>query len=46
MIVNLTLFRGPSADVGSAHEMGFMRALGRDLRLERCVARAAAELLR
>ena len=28
MIVNLTPFRGPSADVGSAYEMGFMRALG------------------
>jgi Nucleoside 2-deoxyribosyltransferase len=26
MIVNLTPFRGPSADVGSAYEMGFMRA--------------------
>ena len=32
MIVNLTPFRGPSADVGSAYEMGFMRALGRRLR--------------
>src|ERR1700761_3963017 len=31
MIVNLTPFRGPSADVGSAYEMGFMRALGRPL---------------
>ena len=29
MIINLTPFRGPSADVGSAYEMGFMRALGR-----------------
>jgi nucleoside 2-deoxyribosyltransferase len=29
MVVNLTPFRGPSADVGSAYEMGFMRALGR-----------------
>jgi nucleoside 2-deoxyribosyltransferase len=29
IIVNLTPFRGPSADVGSAYEMGFMRALGR-----------------
>ena len=29
MIVNLTPFRGPSADVGSAYEMGFMRALKR-----------------
>lgn len=29
LIVNLTPFRGPSADVGSAYEMGFMRALGR-----------------
>jgi nucleoside 2-deoxyribosyltransferase len=29
MIVNLTPFRGPSADVGSVYEMGFMRALGR-----------------
>jgi nucleoside 2-deoxyribosyltransferase len=29
MIVNLTPFRGPSADVGSAYEMGFMRALRR-----------------
>ena len=31
MIVNLTPFRGPSADVGSASEMGFMRALGRSI---------------
>ena len=31
MIVNLTPFRGPSADVGSAREMGFMRALGRPI---------------
>jgi nucleoside 2-deoxyribosyltransferase len=31
MIVNLTPFRGPSADVGSAFEMGFMRALGRPI---------------
>jgi nucleoside 2-deoxyribosyltransferase len=31
MIVNLTPFRGPSADVGSAYEMGFMRALGRPM---------------
>ena len=29
MIINLTPFRGPSADVGSAYELGFMRALGR-----------------
>jgi nucleoside 2-deoxyribosyltransferase len=29
MIVNLTPFHGPSADVGSAYEMGFMRALNR-----------------
>jgi nucleoside 2-deoxyribosyltransferase len=29
MIANVTPFRGPSADVGSAYEMGFMRALGR-----------------
>ena len=29
MIVNITPFHGPSADVGSAYEMGFMRALGR-----------------
>jgi nucleoside 2-deoxyribosyltransferase len=29
MIVNLTPFRGPSADVGSAYEMGYMRALNR-----------------
>jgi nucleoside 2-deoxyribosyltransferase len=28
MIVSLTPFRGPSADVGAAYEMGFMRALG------------------
>jgi nucleoside 2-deoxyribosyltransferase len=32
MIVNLTPFRGPSADVGSAYEMGFMRAESADLR--------------
>jgi len=31
MIVNLTPFRGPSVDVGSAYEMGFMRALGRPI---------------
>jgi nucleoside 2-deoxyribosyltransferase len=31
MIVNLTPFRRPSADVGSAYEMGFMRALGRPI---------------
>ena len=31
MIVNLTPFRGPSADVGSAYEMGFMRALARPI---------------
>ena len=31
MIVNLTPFRGPSADVGSAYEMGFMRELGRTI---------------
>lgn len=29
MIVNLTPFRGVSADVGSVYEMGFMRGLGR-----------------
>jgi nucleoside 2-deoxyribosyltransferase len=31
MIVNLTPFRGVSVDVGSAYEMGFMRALGRPI---------------
>jgi nucleoside 2-deoxyribosyltransferase len=31
MIANLTPFRGPSADVGSAYEMGYMRALGRPI---------------
>jgi nucleoside 2-deoxyribosyltransferase len=31
MTVNLTPFRGPSADAGSAYEMGFMRALGRPM---------------
>jgi nucleoside 2-deoxyribosyltransferase len=31
MIVNLTPFRSPSADVGSVYEMGFMRALGRPI---------------
>ena len=31
MIVNFTPFRGPSADVGSTYEMGFMRALGRPI---------------
>lgn len=31
IIVNLTPFRGPSADVGVAYEMGFMRALGRPI---------------
>ncbi len=29
VIANLTPFRGPSADVGTAYEVGFMRALGR-----------------
>jgi nucleoside 2-deoxyribosyltransferase len=28
VIANLTPFRGPSADVGTAYEMGFARALG------------------
>jgi nucleoside 2-deoxyribosyltransferase len=31
MIVNLTPFRGVSADVGAAFEMGFMRARGRPI---------------
>lgn len=31
MIVNLTPFHGPSMDVGSAFEVGFMRALGRPI---------------
>lgn len=29
LVANLTPFRGPSADVGTAYELGFMRALGR-----------------
>lgn len=29
LIANLTPFRGPSADSGTAYELGFMRALGR-----------------
>lgn len=29
IIANMTPFRGPSMDVGTAFEMGFMRALGR-----------------
>ena len=29
VIANLTPFRGPSADVGTAYEMGFARALGK-----------------
>lgn len=29
LIANMTPFRGPSADVGTAYEMGFIRALGR-----------------
>jgi nucleoside 2-deoxyribosyltransferase len=29
IIANLTPFRGPSADVGTVYELGFMRALGR-----------------
>lgn len=29
LIANLTPFRGPSADLGTAYELGFMRALGR-----------------
>jgi nucleoside 2-deoxyribosyltransferase len=31
LVANLTPFRGPSADVGTAFEMGFMRALGRPI---------------
>ncbi len=29
MVANLTPYRGPSADVGTVYEMGFMRALGK-----------------
>jgi nucleoside 2-deoxyribosyltransferase len=29
LLANLTPFRGPSADVGTVYELGFMRALGR-----------------
>jgi len=29
MVANITPFRGPSADVGTAYEMGFARALGK-----------------
>jgi nucleoside 2-deoxyribosyltransferase len=29
LVANLTPFRGPSADVGTVFELGFMRALGR-----------------
>ncbi len=29
LIANMTPFRGPSMDVGTAYEMGYMRALGR-----------------
>jgi nucleoside 2-deoxyribosyltransferase len=29
LVANLTPFRGPSADVGTVFEMGYMRALGR-----------------
>lgn len=29
LVANLTPFRGPSADAGTAFELGFMRALGR-----------------
>jgi nucleoside 2-deoxyribosyltransferase len=29
LIANLTPFRGPSADVGTVYELGYMRALGR-----------------
>jgi nucleoside 2-deoxyribosyltransferase len=29
LVANLTPFRGPSADVGTVYELGFMRALGR-----------------
>ncbi len=31
MIANLTPFRGPSADVGTVYEVGFMRALSRPI---------------
>ncbi len=31
MIANITPFQGPSADVGTAFEMGFMRALGKPI---------------
>ena len=54
MIVNLTPFRGVSADVGSVYEMGFMRGLGRPvfgythdpLCYRDRVARACADTLR
>ena len=29
MVANLTPYRGPSADVGTVYELGFMRALGK-----------------
>jgi len=32
LIANLTPFRGASADLGTAYELGFMRALGRPVR--------------
>lgn len=31
LVANLTPFRGPSADVGTVFEIGFMRALGRPI---------------
>jgi nucleoside 2-deoxyribosyltransferase len=42
LIANLTPFRGPSADVGTVYELGFMRALGRPVA---GYSNAAAEFL-
>jgi nucleoside 2-deoxyribosyltransferase len=43
LIANLTPFRGPSADVGTAYEIGFMRALGRPVFGYATTARRFAE---
>jgi nucleoside 2-deoxyribosyltransferase len=46
LIANLTPFRGPSADVGTAFELGFMRALGRPVFAWSNRARGLAERTR
>ncbi|MGF1623623.1 MAG: nucleoside 2-deoxyribosyltransferase [Alphaproteobacteria bacterium] len=46
IVANMTPFRGPSMDVGTAYEMGFMRALGRPVLGYTCDGRLFAERTR